>query len=58
MASAVVDHLSAKTKAAITPVLVEDGVVGAAVMVLKRHGIAVDATVFARIRESLAALRD
>lgn len=58
VASAVVDHLSAKTKAAITPVLVEDGVVGAAVMVLKRHGIAVDATVFARIRESLAALRD
>lgn len=41
----------------IRPVLVEDGVVGAAVMVLKRSGIGVDAPVFARIQKSLAALR-
>ncbi|MHA7271168.1 N-acetylglucosamine kinase [Arthrobacter sp. HLT1-20] len=39
------------------PILVQDGVVGAAVLVLKRHGVVVDAAVFARIQESLAALR-
>ncbi|ALV46825.1 hypothetical protein MB46_16350 [Arthrobacter alpinus] len=39
------------------PVLVHDGAVGAAVLVLKRHGIEVDASVFTRIQESLAALR-
>ncbi|POH72124.1 hypothetical protein CVS27_17535 [Arthrobacter glacialis] len=40
------------------PILVHDGVAGAAVLVLKRHGVVVDAAVFARIQESLAALRD
>lgn len=40
------------------PVLVHDGVVGAAVLALKRHGVEVDAGVFGRIATSLAALRD
>lgn len=40
-----------------TPILVEDGVVGAAVMVLKRSGIEVEEAVLARIQKSLAALR-
>lgn len=39
------------------PVLVEDGLVGAAVLVLKRNGVTVDSAVFARIQNSLAALR-
>ncbi|MET4002438.1 glucosamine kinase [Arthrobacter sp. UYCu511] len=37
--------------------MVEDGVVGSAVLVLKRNGIEVDAVVFTRIQDSLAALR-
>lgn len=63
VASAVVDLLTAGTAEPagttepITPVLVEDGMVGAAVLVLKRNGIEVDASVFARIQGSLAALR-
>ena len=64
VAQAVVDRLVASshgdpsgTSGPITPVLVEDGVVGAAVLVLKRHAIAVDAAVFARIQNSLAAIR-
>ncbi len=44
--------------AGITPILVEDGVVGAAVLVLKRSGITVDQGVFNRIQESLATLRN
>ncbi|PYI37660.1 hypothetical protein CVS30_14120 [Arthrobacter psychrolactophilus] len=40
------------------PTLVHDGVVGSAVMALKRHGITVDAGVFDRIQKSLSELRD
>lgn len=40
------------------PVMVRDGVVGAAVLALKRHGVLVDAAMFGRITSSLAALRD
>ncbi|AIY02416.1 hypothetical protein ART_2817 [Arthrobacter sp. PAMC 25486] len=62
VAAAVVGRLSAAMPGAggpagISPVLVEDGVVGASVMVLKRSGIQVDAPIFARIQQSLAALR-
>lgn len=57
VAAAVVGLLAAGTAEPVTPVLVEDGVVGAAVLVLKRNGIAVDAAVFARIQDSLSALR-
>ncbi|WP_181034208.1 N-acetylglucosamine kinase [Arthrobacter sp. GMC3] len=39
------------------PALVADGVVGAAVLALKRNGEMVDATVFERITSSLASLR-
>lgn len=39
------------------PVLVDDGVVGAAVLALKRSGVVVEATVFERISSTLAALR-
>lgn len=53
VAAAVAARLAAPT----TPILVHDGVVGAAVLVLKRHGIEVDAGVFVRIQDSLAALR-
>lgn len=57
VATAVTDRLTA-AGGPVVPVLVDDGTVGAAVMVLKRSGVAVDATVFARVKESLAALRD
>ena len=62
VAAAVAAHLTAAMQGegraeGIAPVLVEDGAVGAAVMVLKRSGIQVDAQVFARIQKSLAALR-
>ncbi len=63
VASAVVERLLAShppvagSAGELTPILVEDGVVGAAVMVLKRSGIGVDQAVFARIQASLAALR-
>ncbi len=62
VAAAVAAHWTAAMHGAawaegITPVLVEDGAVGAAVMVLKRSGIQVDGQVFARIQKSLAALR-
>jgi len=39
------------------PALVADGVVGAAVLALKRNGETVDASVFERINSTLAALR-
>ena len=61
VAAAVVERLRAATgvgAGSIVPVMVGDGVVGAAVLALKRHGFEVDARVFARIQESLAALRD
>lgn len=51
------EHPDGDGAGAISPILVEDGVVGAAVMVLKRSGIEVDEPVFARIQSSLAALR-
>ena len=58
VAAAVLDQLAAAgARTASVPALVEDGVVGAAVLVLKRNGIDVDAAVFARIQGSLAALR-
>ncbi|MDO5754075.1 N-acetylglucosamine kinase [Arthrobacter sp.] len=64
VAQAVVDTLTANNSepgsginTAITPILVDDGVAGSAVLVLKRHGIDVDAGVFSRIQDSLAALR-
>ena len=62
VAAAVAAHLVAAmhgtaSAEGITPVLVEDGAVGAVVMVLKRSGIQVDAPIFARIQNSLAALR-
>ncbi|MHA7176469.1 N-acetylglucosamine kinase [Arthrobacter sp. Sr24] len=58
VAAAVLDQLAtAGARTAAVPALVEDGVVGAAVLVLKRNGIEVDASVFARIQGSLAALR-
>ncbi len=38
-------------------VLVPDGLAGAAVIALRRAGVVVDATVFARITASLARLR-
>lgn len=58
VAAAVLDQLAAASAStAAVPALVEDGVVGAAVLVLKRNGIEVDASVFARIQGSLAALR-
>jgi hypothetical protein len=38
-------------------VRVADGVAGAAALVLRHHGVIVDAAVFARIETSLAALR-
>lgn len=40
-----------------TPILVQDGMVGAAVLALKRHNVTVDQTVFDRITSSLAQLR-
>ncbi|MHA7305606.1 N-acetylglucosamine kinase [Arthrobacter sp. TMN-49] len=49
--------VAARLAAATPPVLVHDGVVGAAVLVLKRHGVEVGAEVFARIQGSLATLR-
>lgn len=62
VAGAVVDKLAAarpeeKRSDEFSPILVEDGVVGAAVMVLKRGGIEVDEAVFARIQSSLDVLR-
>lgn len=64
VAQAVVDTLTANNSepgsginTAIAPILVDDGVAGSAVLVLKRHGIDVDAGVFSRIQDSLAALR-
>lgn len=57
VATAVTDRLAA-AGGAVAPVLVVDGTVGAAVMVLKRSGVEVDAAVFARIKESLAAVRE
>lgn len=58
VASAVAEKFAeACNMQASEPILVQDGVVGSAVMVLKRHGIEVDASVFARIHDSLAALR-
>lgn len=64
VAAAVIDRLGSPDSAAaagggpkITPVLVEDGVVGAAVLVLKRSGITVGTTIFNRIQQSLATLR-
>lgn len=56
VATAVTDRL-AEAGGAVAPILVDDGTVGAAVMVLKRSGVEVDAAVFVRIKESLAALR-
>jgi hypothetical protein len=41
----------------VAPVMVDDGVVGSAILVLKRHGIKVDQAVFTRVQESLAMLR-
>ncbi|WP_160318948.1 N-acetylglucosamine kinase [Arthrobacter sp. ERGS1:01] len=63
VAAAVTARLADKLGAAagsepLAPVLVHDGVVGAAVLALKRNGVEVDAAVFGRITESLAALRD
>ncbi|MCQ9163774.1 MULTISPECIES: N-acetylglucosamine kinase [unclassified Arthrobacter] len=59
VAAAVVEEVSLRRPGARpVPVLVHDGVAGAAVLALKRHGIAVDAIVFGRIASSLAALRD
>ncbi len=49
--------VAARLATPATPILVHDGVVGAAVLVLKRHGIEVDAAVFTRIQDSLVALR-
>ncbi|WP_218713944.1 N-acetylglucosamine kinase [Arthrobacter sp. BF1] len=49
--------MSEGAAAASRPVLVDDGVVGAAVLVLKRNGVTVDAATFARIQNSLATLR-
>ncbi|MFQ4148762.1 BadF/BadG/BcrA/BcrD ATPase family protein [Arthrobacter sp. LAPM80] len=57
VAAGVVDRLAASAGSVVSPVLVGDGVVGAAVMVLKRHGIDVDAAIFARIQGTLAGLR-
>lgn len=57
VATAVTDKLAA-AGGAVEPVLVDDGTVGAAVMVLKRSGVEVDEAVFARIKQSLAALRE
>lgn len=73
LASAVLDFLGAESAAggvaqdkpiglsarvdAFAPVLVHDGVVGSAVLVLKRNGIEVDETLFNRISKSLASLR-
>ncbi|WP_170133119.1 N-acetylglucosamine kinase [Arthrobacter livingstonensis] len=61
VAAAVMAELALHAPAGSTgavPVLVRDGVVGAAVLALKRHGVVVDAAVFGRITSSLAALRD
>lgn len=41
----------------VRPTLVADGVVGAAVLVLKRNGVDVDETIFRRIQDSLSAVR-
>ncbi len=58
LASAVMAELSLRIPAACpAPVLVHDGMAGAAVLALKRQGIGVDAAVFGRITSSLAALR-
>jgi glucosamine kinase len=58
VATAVAEKFAeARTMQASEPILVQDGVVGSAVLVLKRHGIEVDASVFARIQDSLASLR-
>jgi glucosamine kinase len=59
VAAAVMGHLARDggVEAPEAPVLVGDGVVGAAVLALKRNGVPVDATVFARITGSLAELR-
>lgn len=57
IAAAVAKQLSAASGTAATPILVEDGAVGASVMVLKRSGVGVDAGVFSRIQSSLAKLR-
>ncbi len=48
---------SVRALQASEPIMVHDGVVGSAVLVLKRHGIEVDVSVFARIQDSLASLR-
>ncbi|WP_113716333.1 N-acetylglucosamine kinase [Arthrobacter dokdonensis] len=58
VAGAVLKKVGLRVPAACpAPVLVHDGVVGAAVLALKRHGVEVDAGVFGRIATSLAALR-
>ncbi len=57
IATAVTQQLSAASGAPATPILVEDGAVGASVMVLKRSGVDVDAQIFNRIQSSLANLR-
>ena len=41
----------------VVPILVADGMAGAAVLALKRAGVKVDEAVFERISASLAALR-
>ena len=60
VSAAVMAHLPAKLSAALTPkspTMVEDGMVGAAVMALKHGGEVVDGDVFARIKDSVNALR-
>lgn len=58
VAAAVLEQLAASGVGQVaSPALVDDGVVGAAVLVLKRNGVTVDARVFATIQNSLAALR-
>lgn len=55
--TAAIPGMNSEPTLAASPVLVEDGVVGAAVLALKRNGITVDAAIFARVQDSLAALR-
>lgn len=57
VASAVTKSLCAAGGSAALPILVSDGAVGAAVLVLKRSGVDVTAEVFSRIENSLAKLR-
>lgn len=56
VAAAVTEHLAAANRLA-APVLVADGAVGAAVLVLKRSGVEVTGEIFSRIQRSLAVLR-